>query len=495
MKISISIIIAASALSLSTAKGLAQTTVNRDSTRKVLQNLFISKDPQDKVTLNDNLKKLAASDNEREVMLAGDYYYQLKNQKAADSLYQRQLVKFPMGMAAREKGQQAIYDLKTAEEQEAAYKKWVAKFPPSRFPNIDHDHLVYDYVTVGIAMLYAEKHNTRKALAYINMEKEEFWKTNGYSGLADAFEKAGDKPNAKLYVKKAMDIAGKFYYAKNNDNAGKFAASGYPALLARYAQILFDEKKYTEALTYIEKSYKLNKEVNPATSYSYAKMLMKLGRNKDAYSKLEGVVKAGKATTEMEATFKSLYVKVNGSNKGYDAYAAVIRKGFLDNLQAKLANEIMNTPANNFTLSDLDGNKVTLADLKGKIVILDFWATWCGPCKASFPAMQMAQNKFKDDPNVKFLFIHTWERTPNATEDAKAFIKSKGYNFEVLMDLKDPATKLNNVVSSYNVDGIPSKFVIDKNGIIRFHLLGFEGGNEAAVDELSMMIDMAKEKS
>jgi hypothetical protein len=75
------------------------------------------------------------------------------------------------------------------------------------------------------------------------------------------------------------------------------------------------------------------------------------------------------------------------------------------------------------------------------------------------------------------------------------FIKSKGYNFEVLMDLKDPETKENKVVSSYKVDGIPSKFIIDEKGIIRFHLMGFDGSNEAAVDELSMMIDMAKTHS
>jgi thiol-disulfide isomerase/thioredoxin len=130
--------------------------------------------------------------------------------------------------------------------------------------------------------------------------------------------------------------------------------------------------------------------------------------------------------------------------------------------------------------------------LKGKTVILDFWATWCGPCKASFPAMQMAVNKYKDDPNVKFLFIHTWEKTATPTKDAGDYIKSQNYNFEVLMDNKDPETKINKVVSDYKVNGIPSKFVIDPQGNIRFNLMGFEGSNEAAVDEISMMIDMAR---
>ena len=63
------------------------------------------------------------------------------------------------------------------------------------------------------------------------------------------------------------------------------------------------------------------------------------------------------------------------------------------------------------------------------------------------------------------------------------------------MDLKDPQTKENKVVSSYKVEGIPAKFIIDKQGNIRFKLTGFDGSKEAAVDELSLMIDFAKSGS
>jgi thiol-disulfide isomerase/thioredoxin len=156
---------------------------------------------------------------------------------------------------------------------------------------------------------------------------------------------------------------------------------------------------------------------------------------------------------------------------------------------------MLNKPAADFTLTDLQGNRVQLADLKGKVVILDFWAVWCVPCKASFPAMQMAVDKYKNDTTVKFLFIHTWERTKTAAEDAKAYIASMKYRFQVLMDTKDPETKANKVVDSYNVVSIPTKFVIDEKGNIRFRLTGFDGSNEAAVDEISMMIDMVRAKS
>src|SRR5690554_335086 len=66
----------------------------------------------------------------------------------------------------------------------------------------------------------------------------------------------------------------------------------------------------------------------------------------------------------------------------------------------------VSAPAPDFVLKDLDGNTVSLKDQKDKVVILDFWATWCGPCIQSFPSMQTAIDLYKNDPNVVFLFIN-----------------------------------------------------------------------------------------
>jgi peroxiredoxin len=107
--------------------------------------------------------------------------------------------------------------------------------------------------------------------------------------------------------------------------------------------------------------------------------------------------------------------------------------------------------------------------------------------------MQSAVTRYKDDPNVVFLFIHTWERGDSAaTENARKYIQEKKYPFEVLMDLQDATTGINKVVESYKVTGIPTKFVIDGSGNIRFRFTGFSGGEDAAVEEVSAMIELAR---
>jgi thiol-disulfide isomerase/thioredoxin len=115
-----------------------------------------------------------------------------------------------------------------------------------------------------------------------------------------------------------------------------------------------------------------------------------------------------------------------------------------------------------FTLANLDGAYVRLSDLNGKVVVLDFWATWCGPCIGSFPRMQELVNQFQND-SVEFLFINSWERQePDKTrEKVIKFLEDNGYNFNVLFDFNDE------VISRYKVQGIPSRFLIDRNGNLR----------------------------
>jgi peroxiredoxin len=186
----------------------------------------------------------------------------------------------------------------------------------------------------------------------------------------------------------------------------------------------------------------------------------------------------------MNDLFKQAYRAAKGSDHGLDSVMTSLQKAGLERLKITLKKEMLDLPAPDFNLTDLTGKTIALKDLRGKTVILDFWATWCGPCLQSFPGMQQAVNKFQTNDRVQFLFVNVWERGDNIPQKVAEFIKKNNYSFQVLLDSESA------VVTKYNVSGIPTKFIIDKLWKIRFKNIGFGGNAEQMVDELSLMIQM-----
>jgi thiol-disulfide isomerase/thioredoxin len=461
-----------------------QASAQKDTTRKYFTRLFDT----DKVLLEKKLYERLKSKKESDWITAGNFFYMLGKNAVSDSVIKADKVKFPQGIIVRNEAITPIYEEKDPIKKEQLYKDWVKKFPPEK---LGPDRIMYDYARHSLALAFAEVDSVQKALYYANMLETGPWRGEGWASTANALLKKGHNAEAKELLKRAIANAQDYMTTKKDEEGAGFAAIGYPGYNTTYGELLYNEKNYSEALQYLKNAREHSTKPRPYLFTLYVKVLLANGKEQEAYNELDTALKAGVATPELKAQHKELYTKFKGAS-GYDAYVAGIEKKSAAEFLEKLPKQMINETAPAFTLKDLDGNSVSLADLKGKIVILDFWATWCGPCKASFPAMQMAVNKYKDDPNVKFLFIHTWEKQDNASQAAQQYISSNKYTFQVLMDLKDEKSHANEVVQSYNVNGIPAKFIIDKNGQIRFRLTGFEGGNDAAVQELSAMIELTR---
>jgi thiol-disulfide isomerase/thioredoxin len=122
-------------------------------------------------------------------------------------------------------------------------------------------------------------------------------------------------------------------------------------------------------------------------------------------------------------------------------------------------------PAPDFTLTDLAGTPVTLSSFRGKVVLLDFWATWCPPCRASLPHTQKtslsAEAKAGD---LVVLAINAQESKATVA----GFLKSNGYTFRTLLDPKGDA------FGKYGVQGIPTFVVINRDGSKAWQTTGFD---------------------
>jgi thiol-disulfide isomerase/thioredoxin len=267
----------------------------------------------------------------------------------------------------------------------------------------------------------------------------------------------------------------------------KSRASTYAMYADTYGMVNFKEGNYKKGLPYSEEAaLEIEKGKSADENNTYALLAEKALPSRKYVPRLEQFVKDGKATSDIKDILKRAYVKKHKSENGFDDYITALQKDAYLKMVAELKKEILSDKEPQFTLVDLKGNKVNIADLKNKVVVVDFWATWCGPCKASFPGMQKMVTKYKDDPDVKFVFVDTWETTDKKEKNAKDFIATNKYDFHVLMDNDSK------VVQQFNVNGIPTKFVIDKSGIIRFKAVGFDGSDDKLVTELTTMIDIAK---
>jgi peroxiredoxin len=132
---------------------------------------------------------------------------------------------------------------------------------------------------------------------------------------------------------------------------------------------------------------------------------------------------------------------------------------------------LLGSPAPGFDLPAQSGGvRASLDGAHGKVVLLDFWATWCGPCRASFPKYQALAKEFSG--NVVVVGISEDDEADGIQE----FAKDTGATFTLAWDAKK------SVAGNYRPDSMPTSFVIDKNGLVRFVHTGFRDGDEKDIE-------------
>ena len=180
---------------------------------------------------------------------------------------------------------------------------------------------------------------------------------------------------------------------------------------------------------------------------------------------------------ELSDNAQRLWKELGGTEQGWQAYLARNEASKnMTEVAAAATWDVKNTPLPDFELTDLQGRKWKLADLKGKVAFINLWATWCGPCVWELPYVQKLSEQMKENKDVLILTLNTDEEVGLV----EPFMKENKYNFRVIFGQA--------YAQSLGVFSIPRNWVVSVDGKLTFEGLGFNGEGEEWMKKAQEML-------
>jgi thiol-disulfide isomerase/thioredoxin len=212
------------------------------------------------------------------------------------------------------------------------------------------------------------------------------------------------------------------------------------------------------------------------------------GQHQKAFDALWKLLLKNPTDTVVLKQAKTNFMKFNSSSAEFETKVSELEKLELAQLREKLKKQLMNKPGPELSgITDLEGKAVTPEMMKGKIVVLDFWATWCVPCMQEMPYFHKVYQQYKDNPDVIFMVVNSGAN--NTLADAKKWAgQNSQYTFPVYYNTDK------NIGDKVGFTLIPTIVVLDQKGLMQFRTIGFEGEilQKKLAVEIELLLEGAK---
>lgn len=434
------------------------------------------------------------------------FRFELKDDKKASELEQQIIAKYPKGGFARLNAFQKASTAKNNKELIEKAEHFLQAFPYKEWnANSNGQAFIYYNTYRGLGTAYFETRQFDKFLAMCsplnyktqneifrwNIMRAHVFKLLGRDTLYNVAT-----PMIKELIQKVKDGSYLEGGVFNEEQAQANADEQLDNQLGTYISLLRDMKKYAEAKTYFA-------HLSPKGAYGSAEMndihlevLLQTGDEQAIQPFLEQCVKANTMTPRMLDELKKRYTKKQGNADGYDQYIASLRSPEeLEVMMAYVKEHMTNQEFMPFAVEDADGNIVRSSEWGDKVVVIDFWATWCKPCIMAFPGMQLLTDKYAGDDKVAVYLMGTMQ-TGDYKQKSTGYVKSEGFRFHLLHDNINKSTGgqdavFKTFVPFFQSSAIPRKVIL-KDGVMRYTSEGYSGSPSKLAEELSMAIEILK---
>ncbi len=427
----------------------------------------------------------------------------------ADSLDTVMVKRFPKGELAKLNAYKAFNLERDLDKKRQLGAQFLNNFPHTEaYDEFDQElRINYSNIYQGVILLGAMKKDLSLLDQYLN-DLDYFSLINLYYKLIEIPHNRKDQTDSELlpYANKMLarlesaknTVPAIYWYLSPSqwkEQGEKYIAKN---ILPVQVSILRNTGNTAQALVYAERAQNFYHYKRASVNDDQAYLLNKTKQYAKLRTLLEKSVYENQSSPEMLALLKADYQRRGKPAAQYDAYFVSLKNPAMAVRNAEQIKKAMiNKEMPDWSMTDLNGKVVKFADLRGKTIVLDFWATWCVPCKASFPGMKLAVDHYKADPNVVFYFVDTEERGDKYKQEVTRFIKDGNFPFNILFDNHVSGAKVNDEVfaricKAFTISGIPMKLIIDPKGKLRFLTDGYMGSPTALSDEIVEMVELAR---